>query len=190
MLLGLIAGGWLKSLFSHLRDHSHGANGTENGHVKAGEIGVRKRQDTLDPHTSGEVLLRLVGVGVVCLALSLVLHGLGLCPIVKRLWTPAWVLFSGGWCFLALAVFYFVTDVRGYRAWVFPLTVLGVNSIAVYCLADLASGFLLDSVQTHLGFVLDVFGKAYEPLLCGLPALAVFWLFFYWMYRRGIHVKF
>ena len=147
------------------------------------------RQDTVDPHTSGEVLLRLVGTGVVCLALGLVLHGLGICPIVKRLWTPAWVLFSGGWCFLALAGFYYVMDVRGYRDWALPLAVLGMNSIAVYFLADLAAGFLLATVQTHLGFTLGVFGEAYAPLLRGLPALAVFWLVFYWMYRRGIFVK-
>ena len=38
--------------------------------------------------------LRLVGTGVACLALSVVLHELGICPIVKRLWTPTWVLFS------------------------------------------------------------------------------------------------
>jgi heparan-alpha-glucosaminide N-acetyltransferase len=189
MLLGLIAGGWLKSLFSHLPDHPGGANGRENGDGKAGEIGVRTRLDTVDPHTSGEVLLRLVGLGVGCLTLGLVLHGLGVCPIVKRLWTPSWVLFSGGWCFLALAGFFYVTDVRGYRAWAFPFTVLGMNSLAAYCLADLAPNFLLGSVQTHLGFALGVFGEAYEPLLRGLPALAVFWLFFYWMYRRGIYVK-
>jgi predicted acyltransferase len=185
MLLGLIAGGWLKSLYSHLGDHPDGAN----GYGKAGEIGVRKRQDTMDPHTSAEVLLRLAGTGVACLALSLVLHGLGICPIVKRLWTPAWVLFSGGWAFLALAAFYSVMDIRGFRAWAFPLTVLGANSIAVYCLSDLASGFLLDAAQTHLGFTFGVFGNVYEPLLRGLPALAVFWLFFYWMYRRRIYVK-
>ena len=135
------------------------------------------------------MLLRLVGTGVVCLALGLVLHELGICPIVKRLWTPAWVLFSGGWCFLALAGFYYVMDVRGYRDWAFPLAVLGMNSIAVYFLADLAAGFLLDTIQTHLGFTLGVFGEAYELLLRGLPALAVFWLFFYWMYRHGIFVK-
>ena len=27
--------------------------------------------------------------------------GSGICPVVKRIWTPSWVLFSGGWCFLA-----------------------------------------------------------------------------------------
>jgi predicted acyltransferase len=186
MLLGLIAGGWLKSLYSRLAEQSDGAEG---GDGKAEEFGVRKRQGAIDPRTSVEVLLRLEGTAVVCLALALVLHGLGVCPIVKRLWTPSWVLFSGGLCFLALAALYYVTDVRGYRAWAFPLVVLGMNSIAVYFLADLAAGFLLGSVRTHLGFALRVFGGAYEPLLRGLPALAVFWLFFYWMYRRGIFVK-
>jgi predicted acyltransferase len=189
MLLGLIAGGWLKSLFSHLGYHSHGANGAEVGHAKAGEIGVRRWQDTMDPHTSGEVLLRLVGAGVVCLVLSLILDGSGICPIVKRIWTPAWVLFSGGWALLFLAALYFVMDVRGYRAWAFPFTVLGLNSIAVYCLSDLSAGFLLDAAQTHLGLAFGVVDHAYEPLLRGLPALAVFWLFFYWMYRRGIYLK-
>ena len=36
---------------------------------------------------------------------------LGVCPVVKRIWTPSWVLFSGGWCFLLLAAFYAVVDV-------------------------------------------------------------------------------
>jgi len=30
---------------------------------------------------------------------------------VKRIWTPAWTLFSGGWCFLLLGCFYTVIDV-------------------------------------------------------------------------------
>lgn len=189
MLLGLIAGGWLKSLFSRLGDHADGARNAENDHGKAGVIGVRLRQDAVDPRTSAEVLLRLVGVGVVCLALGLALDRLGICPIVKRLWTSSWVLFSGGWCFLILAGLYYLTDVRGYQAWTFPFVVLGVNSIAVYFMADLAAGFLLNTVQTHLGFALDVFGAAYTPLLRGLPALAIFWLFFYWLHRRGFYVK-
>ena len=41
---------------------------------------------------------------------------LGVCPVVKRIWTPSWVLFSGGWCFLLLAAFYAVIDVLGLRA--------------------------------------------------------------------------
>lgn len=189
MLLGLIAGGWLKSLVSHLPDRSDRAYRAQSGNKKAWEIGVRTRLDQLAPHTSGEVLLRLVLAGIGCLVLGLVLHAAGICPMVKRLWTPSWVFVSGGWCFLALAAFYYVVDVRGYKAWAFPFAVLGMNSIAVYCLADMGTNFFLGTVQTHLGLALGVFGEAYVPLLRGLFALAIFWLIFYWMYRRGIYVK-
>ncbi|HZU38383.1 MAG TPA: hypothetical protein VFA18_20830, partial [Gemmataceae bacterium] len=189
MLLGLIAGGWLKALFSRLRENADAANGTESHHRKAGEIGVRMRQDTLNPRRPSELLLRLVAAGTACVALGLVLHHLGICPIVKRLWTPSWVLFSGGWCFLVLGVFYFIMDVRGYQSWAFPLTVLGVNSIAVYALSDLSANFLLDASRTHLGYAINHFDQAYAPVLYGLPALIVFWLFFYWLYRRRIFLK-
>ena len=68
----------------------------------------------------------------------------GVCPVVKRIWTPSWVLYSGGWCFLFLAVFYAVLDIMNVRFWAFPLRVIGMNSIAAYCMAD-AAGLLLHS---------------------------------------------
>ena len=33
------------------------------------------------------------------------LHFTHICPVVKRIWTPSWTLFSGGVCFLFLAAF-------------------------------------------------------------------------------------
>ena len=62
--------------------------------------------------------------------------------MVKRIWTPSWVLFSGGWCLLFLAAFYAVLDVMKVRFWAFPLRVIGMNSIAAYCMAGLWEGFI------------------------------------------------
>jgi heparan-alpha-glucosaminide N-acetyltransferase len=45
--------------------------------------------------------------------LTLVGYGLdraGVCPIVKRIWTPTWTLWSGGVCILILAGFYLLFD--------------------------------------------------------------------------------
>src|SRR5437763_11935636 len=47
-----------------------------------------------------------VVTGAICLALGLAADEFGLCPSVKRIWTPSWVLVSGGWCYLFLAAFY------------------------------------------------------------------------------------
>ncbi len=39
----------------------------------------------------------------------------GICPVVKRIWTPSWTFFSGGGCFLLLAAFSWVIEVRRWR---------------------------------------------------------------------------
>jgi predicted acyltransferase len=132
----------------------------------------------------------LLGTGLALLTAGLGLEAAGLCPIVKKIWTPTWVLYSGGWCFLFLAAFYALTDWTGYAGWTFPLRVVGANSILAYCLDGLARDFLLKSVRTHVGpGPLEAFGWEYEPLVTGAVALAVFWLFLYWLYRRRIFIR-
>ena len=59
-----------------------------------------------------EKLKVLVTWGVGGIVLGVVVHLLGLCPIVKRIWTPSWTVFSAGWVTLFLAGYYYVIDVR------------------------------------------------------------------------------
>jgi predicted acyltransferase len=132
----------------------------------------------------------LVVAGVVGLVSGWLLGQLGVVPVVKRIWTPSWVLFSGGWCFLLTAAFYAIIDVRRYKRWAFPLVVIGVNSIAAYLIAHLFEAFILKNLTTHLGAApFKVFGAAYQPLTLGLTALVVMWLMLYWMYRRKLYLK-
>jgi predicted acyltransferase len=139
---------------------------------------------------AGSKLLRLLLAGAACLTLGWVLDFTGLCPSVKRIWTPAWTLYSGGWCYLLLAGFYAVTEMLGWRAWAFPLVVIGANSIAIYCLVHLIDGFIIGSFRTHLGReVFRLGGTTFEPLLEGAAALVVFWLILFWMYRRRIFIR-
>ncbi|HKS37654.1 MAG TPA: DUF5009 domain-containing protein [Verrucomicrobiae bacterium] len=132
----------------------------------------------------------LVASGIIGLASGALLGALGICPVVKRIWTPSWTLFSGGWCFLLLAGFYIVIDVIGLKRWAFPLVVIGMNSIAAYCIAHLFDGFIIKNLKTHLGQ--DAFrflGDACEPLVHGAAVLFVFWLILYWMYRRKLFLR-
>jgi heparan-alpha-glucosaminide N-acetyltransferase len=132
----------------------------------------------------------LGAAGVIGLAAGAALGGLGVCPVVKRIWTPSWVLYSGGWCFLLLAAFYLVVDIWGVRRWAFPLVVVGMNSIAAYCIAHLFDGFIRSSLDTHLGGqVFQVFGEAYQPLVHGALELFAMWLLLFWMYRRKLFLR-
>ncbi|MEK6250258.1 MAG: hypothetical protein N2C12_18890, partial [Planctomycetales bacterium] len=72
--------------------------------------------------------------GVVGVALGLVLDWFGICPMIKKIWTSSWTVFSGGLCVLFLAGFYWTIDVMGYRRWTLPFVVFGMNSIAIYIL--------------------------------------------------------
>ncbi|MGA3188380.1 MAG: DUF5009 domain-containing protein [Bryobacteraceae bacterium] len=132
---------------------------------------------------------RLLIAGVAGIAAGLLLHFAGVCPIVKRIWTPSWTLFSGGLCFLFLAAFSWIVDMRGYRKWALPLIVIGMNSMAAYLMAHVFESFLADSFRIHLGHAFQVFGTGVEPFVRGSAILLAYWLMLFWMYRRKIFLR-
>lgn len=143
-----------------------------------------------EERTQQAKIARLLQAGAVCFAVSLALHFAGINPIVKRIWTPAWTIFSAGWCFVLMAGFYAIIDLKGFRRWAFPLVVIGMNSIAIYCLSHLIDGFILGTFRTHFGKdVFNIFGEAYSSLVSGTALLVIFWLLLYWMYRRQIFLR-
>lgn len=132
----------------------------------------------------------LTSAGLISLIAGAALGWLGVCPVVKRVWTPSWTLFSGGWCFLLLAGFYLVIDVWGKRGWTFPLVVIGTNSIAAYLIDHLFDSFFFKSLKTHLGQdAFKILGAPFEPLLQGAAVLLLFWLVLFWMYRHKLFFK-
>jgi predicted acyltransferase len=128
-------------------------------------------------------------VGIVSLAAGYTLDLVGLCPNVKRIWTPSWTLFSGGWCFLILTGFVAVCDVLGFTRWSYPLRVIGANSIVAYCADHLVGGFIRSTAKTHLWPLYDWVGKESEPLLSGAIVFGVLWLFLFWLYRRRVFIR-
>jgi len=133
---------------------------------------------------------RLLIAGAIGIAAGLLLHVTGICPVVKRIWTPSWTLFSGGVCFLFVAGFSWVIDVKSYKKWAFPLVVIGMNSIAAYLIAHLFEDFIVDSFHINLGqHVFQIFGTALEPLTQGAVVLLTYWLILWWMYRRKLFLK-
>jgi predicted acyltransferase len=132
----------------------------------------------------------LVGAGLAGLAAGEALHLAELCPIVKRIWTPSWTLFSAGWCALILAVFYGVVDILRFRKWTFPLVVVGMNSITMYCMAELIPGWVHRTLKTHFGSgVFEFVAEPYRPFVASLWVLLFMWLVCYWLYRQRIFIR-
>ncbi len=125
-----------------------------------------------------------------------------LCPAVKRIWTPTWAVFSAGWVFWALACFYWFVDVKGYQKIVMPLAVVGINSIAMYCLYQLFRGWIGGAIQRTFEMI-DAFAGwqdglrswidpqrwAYAPIADNVLKLVVLWGVCFWMYRKRLFVR-
>lgn len=141
--------------------------------------------------TSKEKLKSFVISGIVLIAIGALLHVSGINPVVKRIWTPAWTIFSGGICFLFLAFFYGLIDMSDRKVSAFALMVIGTNSIAAYVIADGGMrGLINDSLYIHLGQNFDqIFGSAYSTLVSGGLVLFFEWLILYWMYKKKIFIK-
>jgi heparan-alpha-glucosaminide N-acetyltransferase len=133
---------------------------------------------------------RFLVAGMLLTMAGLLLHMTGICPVVKRIWTPSWTLFSGGICFFFLAAFSWIIDVKSYRRWAFPLIVVGMNSIAAYLLVHLWEDFLINNLHIHLGYqIFRLFGSGLEPLMLGITVMLLYWAILFWMYRRKIFLR-
>jgi len=135
-------------------------------------------------------LKRLVGFGLAGILLGQAIALAGLCPIVKRIWTPSWTLYSGGWVVLLLAAFVALIDWRGWKRWAFPLIVAGLNPITLYFMWQMLVEFTMETIRRHLGqHFFESLGAVYAPILAHLSVLAVFWLVLLWMYRRKLFLR-
>jgi predicted acyltransferase len=133
---------------------------------------------------------RLAAWGTAGIAAGLLLHAAGVCPLVKRIWTPSWAIFSAGWAALFMAGWFAAVDLRGWTRIAFPCVVVGVNSIAMYVIVHVADRYTMAALHTHLGVApFAVLGPSFVPVLTGLVALAIFWLILFWMYRRRIFIR-
>ncbi len=132
-------------------------------------------------------VFRLLVGGAVCLGLGLLLSESGMVPIIKKIWTPSWVLFSGAYVIWALVVFYLIIDVIGFRFWAFPLVVVGLNPLTIYTMEHLIRGWTIKLFHTHLP---DVWFEGWQGQIVQYTMVAVFfWLILFWMYRRKIFIR-
>jgi predicted acyltransferase len=133
----------------------------------------------------------LLLLGIVCLAGGWAWAEYLHFPIIKHIWTSSMVLWSGGWCYLLLALFFLVIDVIGFRKIAFPLVVIGMNAIVAYVAYHLVIPFdaisttLVGGAARHSNAILENSGA----LLLKLTTVILVWLMLYHLYRHKIFVR-
>jgi predicted acyltransferase len=111
-------------------------------------------------------------------------------PMIKRICTSSFVVASGGFCLLALALSYWIIDVRKRRKWTVFFNIVGLNSLFIYVFTE--SGGTSWVARLVRPFVFGLLGRTGElaaEIFMSLAAWAVLWLMCYWLYRRRIIIK-
>jgi predicted acyltransferase len=151
---------------------------------------------------------KLLGMAVA--GAVLILAGLALDPLIpinKKIWTPSFMLFSGGFSLMALALLYWLIDRPGQDAlpswrWVTaPAMVFGTNAILGFSLANILTA-LLGLIQFHQatgqaigvqGLIFEWFHRFLNPWNASLAYATLFVLLntaLLWpLYRRRIFLR-
>jgi hypothetical protein len=83
-------------------------------------------------------------------------------------------------------LFYMVIDVLGWKAWAFPLMVIGANAITAYMIGRFVSfggisNVLVGNLVPHLG--------AWGEFVQKSVALTVMWCMLWYMYRNRTFIR-
>jgi predicted acyltransferase len=112
-------------------------------------------------------------------------------PIIKKLWTSSFVLFTAGLSSLLLALFYHVIDIKNHRDWCRPFVWIGMNAITIYLVArfvkldDIAKCFVGGEIQ----FWLEKVHPGLGALVIALLALSFSFLICRFLFQRRIFLR-
>jgi heparan-alpha-glucosaminide N-acetyltransferase len=150
-------------------------------------LGVMAGQHVLASRDPRRTSLTLLLAGLAMIALGLAVSPWA--PIIKRIWTPSFTIYSAGWTTLLLAAFYWAIEVQGWRRWTFPLLVVGMNSIAAYVIGNAFGGWFRSATTAWLGLLAPALGPVWLPVLQRALFALTAWTVLLWLYRRRLFFK-
>ena len=111
-------------------------------------------------------------------------------PMVKKIWTPSFALFSGGCCMVWLYLLHLLCDVRGWSRWSFPFIVIGANSILIYVMSWTVASPIRAMLTRHFGErPFEVLGPELVPQMTGVCTFAILFAVLLWLYRKQVFLK-
>ena len=181
-------GAWFNILISGKEDGGHWAMFNAVPTAAHTIWGVIAGQLLMSNKPEMKKLRLLVIAGVVGLIIG---YGLSsFTPIIKRISTSTFVFASGGWSLLALALCYWLIDIKKYQKGVLFFAIVGMNPLFIYLFAHVGGANLIHKIV--LPFSNALFGWTGElgaHLILGIIVLFLLWYICYWMYKKKIFIR-
>ncbi len=107
-------------------------------------------------------------------------------PIIKRIWSGSMTIFSGGWCYLLLGIFYWWIDVKGHKRGCEWLLYYGCNAITAYLIGEIINFRCIASSLLH--GTEQFLGEWYSVLLTACNSIILFAILAI-LYKNKIFLK-
>jgi Uncharacterized conserved protein len=154
--------------------------------------GVLAGKYLLSRHSGNDKVKRLIVSGLILLLLGYALDITGVTPIIKRIATSSFVLVSGGWCLIFLAISYWWIDVKNHKNNLQLFLVFGMNSIFIYLFFEIVAsrwfnGYVL--AITNGLFSLVKFASVPAEIIGSLVIFTLETGLMYFLYRKKIFFR-
>jgi predicted acyltransferase len=113
-------------------------------------------------------------------------------PIIKRIATSSFTLASGGWCLLALALFYWWIDMRNHKKNLQFFIIVGMNSLFIYLFFEIVGGrWFNDYIGAVTNGLMSIAGVPFGlmGIITSLIIFALEWGMCRFLYKKGIFFK-
>lgn len=111
-------------------------------------------------------------------------------PIIKRICTSSFVIYSGGWTVLTLAFSYWLIDIKKIQKWAKFLIIVGMNPLFIYLFANVGGSNLIHRiVRPFTNGLFGWMGTVTADIITGFVVWFCLWYLTYWLYKRKIFIR-
>ena len=116
-------------------------------------------------------------------------------PVIKKIWTSSYVLVAGGYSAMLLGAFYWVVEIKHWRAWGEPFLWIGMNPITLYIVSNLLGGGGYHRLANRFGggsikqFLNDHLATGAGDVLVSVIGMLLLLWFARFLYRRQIFLR-
>lgn len=150
--------------------------------------GVMAGQLLMGNNSAKKKLQLLFGAGIIGLLIG---YGLSpITPIIKRIATSTFVFASGGWALIALAVCYWVIDIKKYQKGVLFFAIVGMNPLFIYLFAHVGGANLIGKIfRPFSNALFGWMGELGAQMMLSCIVLSMLWYICYWLYKKKIFIR-
>ncbi|MEI6677491.1 MAG: DUF5009 domain-containing protein [Mariniphaga sp.] len=111
-------------------------------------------------------------------------------PIIKHICTSSFVIVSGGWSIIALALSYWLIDVLNFKKFTLFFAIVGMNPLFIYLFAHTnGTNWLRSIAKPFIGLLFGGFGESTVQTMLSLTVWAGLWGICYFLYKRKVFIK-